>query len=201
MSIRKQIIEKEVNTEKHFAEVIDIVMDVIQKFDGKCYNKKFGAMLDEKLNQVYKMENLPKSHYVKVYLSDTITKTLYIEIATYDDTVYDDTGKYKRVYRISNAIKNIGIPVSAFTVKENNKKYFNAEQINAYVSNYKDKYIENATRLEKGMECIDAMKEDMKKLLNLIEHIEKTYDHRIREVYGCSYNLVNYSPCEYQTIE
>ena len=65
-STRIALINKEIETYRKFAVVLESLKPVIQSFDGKCINKKFAEAMDK----FYSMENLKDS----IMLSQELTQ-------------------------------------------------------------------------------------------------------------------------------
>lgn len=83
---RINLIEKEIKTYRTYKDLVDVMIPIIRKFDGKCFNKK----LVEELDAVINKDSNERKYYISIFIEYYMFK---IEVHTYDDWVkYEDHG-------------------------------------------------------------------------------------------------------------
>lgn len=178
---RINLIEKEIKTYRTYKDLVDVMIPIIRKFDGKCFNKK----LVEELDVVINKDSNERKYYISIFIEYYMFK---IEVHTYDDWVkYEDHGGAG----ISNNRMSFDVlEKNALKVlKEGGRSRINAEGI---IHSLKEKQFElenRAASLEEELTKVDELKENMELIKKTMEEIDNKYSVRIREVFNCYYEL------------
>lgn len=191
-TLRREIIKKEIETYRKFAVVLESLKTVIYTFDGKCINKKFTEALDNFLK--YGKEK--RSYCVSVGINTTSNGNVFdMSIRCYDDTVRGeaDSSGYYNSYYISNRDFYMRVNAEEITTMTaaNGKPRINAKAFSEKLDE-KIQYLHNkAEELEKAFKQVESMRADMEQIKQLMDSFNGKYHERIKEVFGCSFELKN----------
>lgn len=196
---RVAIIKKEIATYRMFANVLNDLKAVVQTFDGKCYNKNFEKALDDFLNSGKEIREYLVTSKVESFYSSG--DSLELRIHVYDNDVEGkekDSLGYSRYYRIGNEDCYIRMNFTDISSVTDSGKYrLIAEKITARFDKRITELLEEADKLEVGLNDVENMEADLLQLQNLMKSYKEKYNYRIMEVFGCLYDLNSCNSYEY----
>lgn len=196
---RIALINKEIETYRKFAQVLESLKPVINTFDGKCINKKLTEAMDEFLNS-----NTPNRSYRVSAVIDTGTygNMFHLELHCYDDVVKGepDSYGYCGCYYISN--RDITMRINADEVTTlttaNGKPRLQAKALFKKLDE-KIQHLHNQVKeLEKDLSKVDEMRTDLEHIKQLMSVYNSKYSGRIKEVFNCNYFLRDNNGMQYR---
>lgn len=198
-STRIALINKEIETYRKFAVVLESLKPVIKSFDGKCINKKFAEAMDEFL-----FYGKPDRQYnVTAGIETTSYGSMFdLGIRCYDDIVKgeaDSMGYSNSIY-ISNRDFTMRVKAEEITIttSANGKPRINA---NALVEKLDEKIQQlhnKAEELEKDLSHIEEMRADLEQIKQIVSAFREKYHGRITEVFNCNYFLKDNNGMQYR---
>lgn len=195
---RIALINKEIETYRKFATVLESLKETIRAYDGKCFNKK----LTEAMQEFLKYGKAERTYYVSAEIVQSGYGNYFdISIHCYDDLVYGEADQhgYTNNYRIHNNECNLRMKAEEVTEKTDGGKFrIKAESV---ISKFDEKiqYLHNeAERLEKALQEMDSMREDLKQLKQMMSFFNGKYNSRVKEVFCCNYDLKDNNSMQYR---
>ena len=197
---RIALINKEIETYRKFAVVLESLKPVIKSFDGKCINKKFAEAMDEYL---FYGNTTERKYHVTAGIDNTSYGNMFdFSIRCYDDIVKGeaDSSGYCGNYYISNKELSIRVKAEEVTIiaAANGKPRINA---NALLEKFDEKIQQlnnNAETLEKDLSHVEEMRADLEQIKQLMAVFNGKYHGRITEVFNCRYYLKDNSGIQYR---
>lgn len=181
-SVRKKIIEEGMRNQLLFIEVIDVIKKAVADFDGKVINKNLQKTLwnaiDREINQKEK-----KIQYVEVKI---YAVSMRIILCASNDVIEDEG----LAYPVED--KEISFMFMLNTIcasMDEDKWKLDASKVITYLEDYKVQIESSYKKLAMDKEKVEEMMADLRDLKSMYETFEKNYGYRIREVYGCLYEL------------
>lgn len=195
---RKAIINKEIETYRKFATVLESLKSMVCSFEGKCYNKRFTEALEEFL----KYGKAESSYHVSTGITDTSYNVFFdIRIHSYDNCVKECSAQdgYSANYYITNDECFLRMKAEETTTKTDGGKYrINAkaiiEKFDEEIRSLNDKVVE----LENGLNEVDSMRADIEEIKRLMSIFDGKYHRRIKDVFRCNYKLKDDSSIQYR---
>lgn len=196
---RVALINKEIETFRKFAVVLESIKPVIKSFDGKCINKKFSDAMDD----FVKYGKAERSYHINVGIDKTSYGSMFdISIRCYDDIVSGekDSMGYCNNYYISNRDCNIRVKADEVTNVPTNggKPRINAKALIEKLDEKIQQLHNKAEELENDLSHVDEMREDLEKIKQMMTVFNGKYKGRITEVFNCNYFLKNNNSMNYR---
>lgn len=198
-STRVALINKEIETYRKFAVVLESLKPVIRSFDGKCINKKFSEAMDDFLK--YGKEE--RSYYINAGIDNTSYGSMFdISIRCYDDIVSGekDSMGYCNNYYISNRDCNIRVKADEVTNVPINggKQRLNSKALSEKLDEKIQELHNKAESLEKDLFNVEEMRAELEKIKLMMTVFNGKYKGRITEVFNCNYYLKNNNSLNYR---
>lgn len=195
---REAIINKEIETYRKFAVVLESLKPIIMAWDGKCFNKKIVQELDDFL----KYGKSERSYYIGAGINTRSYGNYFdISIKCYDDIVKTEPNinGYIASYQINNSDCFLRMKVEDVTTKTDTGKY--RIKADGFIAQFdeKIKYLnDKAVELEKDLYVVESMKADIEQIKHLMDIFSGKYSERMKEVYNCKYRLKDCSGTQYR---
>ena len=196
---RTALINKEIETYRKFAVVLESLKPVIQSFDGKCINKKFTEAMDEFLFY----GKTDRQYHVTAGIDTTSYGSMFdLAIRCYDDIVRGeaDSSGYCSSYYISN--KDFTMRVKAeevtTTTATNGKPRINAKALWDKLDEKIQQLHSKAEALEKDLSHVEDMRADLEQIKQMMAAFNGKYHGRIIEVFNCNYSLRDNNGMQYR---
>ena len=196
---RVALINKEIETYRKFAVVLESLKPVIQSFDGKCVNKKFAEAMDEFL--LYGKTD--RQYHVIAGIEITSYGSMFdMSIRCYDDIVRGeaDTNGYSNCYYISNRDFTMRVKAEEVTTTTaaNGKPRINAKALSEKLDEKIQQLHNKAEELEKDLSHVEEMRADLEQIKQLMAVFNGKYHGRITEVFCCNYQLKDNNGMQYR---
>lgn len=196
---RVAIINKEIETFRKFAVVLESLKPVIQSFDGKCINKKFAEAMDEFL--LYGKPD--RKYYVTAGIDITSYGSMFdLAIRCYDDIVRGETDSigYSSCFYISNRDFTMRVKADEVTTitSANGKPRINAKALTEKLDEKIQQLHNKAEELEKDLSHVEEMRADLEQIKHLMAVFNGKYHGRITEVFNCNYFLKDNNGMQYR---
>lgn len=196
---RIELINKEIETFRKFAVVLESLKPVIQSFDGKCINKKFTEVMDEFLFY----GKTDRQYHVTAGIDITSYGSMFdLGICCYDDIVRGeaDSMGYSSCYYISNRDFTMRVKVEEVTTTTaaGGKPRINAKALSEKLDEKIQQLHNKAEELEKDLSHVEEMKADLEQLKQLEAVFRGKYHGRIAEVFNCNYFLKDNNGMQYR---
>ena len=196
---RIELINKEIETFRKFAVVLESLKPVIQSFDGKCINKKFAEAMDEFL---FYGKNERKYH-VSVGIDTASYESMFdLRIRCYDDSVKGeaDSMGYSSCFYISNRDFTMRVKAEEVTttVTVNGKPRINAKALIEKLDEKIQQLHNKAEELKKDLSHIEEMRAELEQIQQMVSTFREKYHERIVEVFNCNYFLKDNNGMQYR---
>ena len=196
---RVAIIEKEIETYRKFAVVLESLKPIIQSFDGKCINKKFAETMDEFLFY----GKTERKYQVISGVDNTSYGSMFnLSIRCYDDIVKGETDEsgYCGCFYISNRDFSMRVKAEEVTTitAANGKPRINAKSLVEKIDEKIQQLHNQAEGLEKDLTLVEEMRADLEQIKQLMAVFNGKYHGRITEVFNCKYFLKNNNGMQYR---
>ena len=196
---RVALINKEIETYRKFAVVLESFKPVIQSFDGKCINKKFVEAMDD----FVKYGKEERSYHVTAGIYTTLYGSMFdLGISCYDDIVRGeaDSSGYSSSYYISNRDFLMRVKAEEVTTitSDNGKPRINAKALIEKLDEMIQQLHNKAEALEKDLSHVEDMRADLEQIKQLMAVFDEKYHGRITEVFNCKYYLKDNSGMQYR---
>lgn len=191
---RYALIRKEIAVYRKTAAVFESLKPVVHEFDGKCFNRKFERALNEFLKRG--KENRDFHVYAKMNAG-----YFDIEIHCDDDGVEEKNGKgsHPGHYMIGNSDYRLKVRADEVTIKTDSGKYrINAARLTERFDEEILYLNGKAEGLDNSLKGIESMRADIEQIRRQMDAYDKKYHYRIREVFGCCYQLRNDNSSQYR---
>lgn len=197
---RVALINKEIETFRKFAVVLESLKSVIQSFDGKCINKKFAEAMDEFL---FYGNTTERQYHVSAGIDTTSYGSMFdLSIRCYDDIVRGeaDSSGYCGCYYISNRDFSMRVKAEEVTIvaAANGKPRINAKALLEKLDEKIQQLHNKAEALEKDLSHVEDMRADLAQIKQLMATFDEKYHGRITEVFNCKYYLKDNSGMQYR---
>lgn len=198
-STRVALINKEIETYRKFAVVLESIKPVIRSFDGKCINKKFSEAMDD----FVKYGKAERSYHINVGIDKTSYGSMFdISIRCYDDIVSgekDSMGNCNNYY-ISNRDFTMRVKAEEVTTttSSNGKPRINAKALIEKLDEKIQQLHNKAESLEKDLFNVEEMRAELEKIKQMMTVFNGKYKGRITEVFNCNYYLKNNNSMNYR---
>lgn len=184
---RYALINQEIATYQMYKSIIPEIMKVVREFDGKVINKRLEDALrahfkdHEKISVIYtQWGTYPDSLQIVVWARKDYVTENYVTHHVYNQS-------HRFVFPVAETL----------TATETGKIRVNADAMEKYTGNLIKDLDASIETLQEGLQLIPEMLDEMNTLKNMMEKFNNKYPRRIREVFGCMYELRNYSSYEY----
>ena len=196
---RVALINKEIETYRKFAVVLESLKPVIYSFDGKCINKKFAEAMDD----FVKYGKEERSYHVTAGIDNTSYGNMFdLSIRCYDDIVRGeaDSSGYCGCYYISNRDFSMRVKAEEVTTTAatNGKPRINAKALSEKLDEKIQQLHNKAEALEKDLSHVEDMRADLAQIKQLMAVFDGKYHGRITEVFNCKYYLKDNSGMQYR---
>lgn len=196
---RIELINKEIETYRKFALVLESLKPVIQSFDGKCINKRFAEAMDKFLFY----GKTDRKYHVTAGIDTTSYGRMFdISIRCYDDIVKGkaDSMGYSSSFYISNRDFTMRVKAEEVTTTTaaNGKLRINAKALVEKLDEKIQQLHNKAEQLEKDLSHVEEMREDLEKIKKMMAVFNGKYHGRITEVFNCNYFLKNNNGMQYR---
>lgn len=196
---RIALINKEIETYRKFAVVLESLKPVIHSFDGKCINKKFAEAMDD----FVKYGKEERSYHVNAGIDNTSYGSMFdLAIRCYDDIVRgeDDASGYCGCYYICNRDFSMRVKAEEVTTitSDNGKPRINAKALSEKLDEKIQQLHSKAETLEKDLSHVEDMRADLAQIKRLMAAFDEKYHGRITEVFNCKYYLKDNSGMQYR---
>ena len=196
---RVALINKEIETYRKFAVVLESLKPVIYSFDGKCINKKFAEAMDD----FVKYGKEERSYHVTAGIDNTSYGNMFdLSIRCYDDIVRGeaDSSGYCGCYYISNRDFSMRVKAEEVTTitSDNGKPRINAKALSEKLDEKIQQLHNKAEALEKDLSHVEDMRADLAQIKQLMATFDEKYHGRITEVFNCKYYLKDNSGMQYR---
>lgn len=198
-STRIALINKEIETYRKFAVVLESLKPVIKSFDGKCINKKFAEAMDEFL-----FYGKPDRQYNVTAGIDTTSYGSMFDLAIrcYDDIVRGevDSMGYSNSFYISNRDFTMRVKAEEVTTitSANGKPRINAKALVEKLDEKIQQLHNKAEELEKDLSHVEKMRADLEQIKQMVSAFREKYHGRITEVFNCNYFLKDNNGMQYR---
>ena len=198
-STRIALINKEIETYRKFAVVLESIKPVIRSFDGKCINKKFAEAMDEFLFY----GKTDRQYHVTAGIDTTSYGSMFdLAIRCYDDIVRGeaDSSGYCSNYYISNKEFSIRVKAEEVTIiaAANGKPRINAKALIEKLDEKIQQLHNKAEELEKDLSHVEEMRADLEQIQQMVSAFRGKYHGRITEVFNCNYFLKDNNGMQYR---
>lgn len=198
-STRVALINKEIETYRKFAVVLESLKPVIRSFDGKCINKKFSDAMDDFLFY----GKTDRQYHVTAGIDTTSYGSMFdLAIRCYDDIVRGeaDSMGYSSCFYISNRDFTMRVKAEEVTTttSANGKPRINAKALIEKLDEKIQQLHNKAESLENDLSHVDEMREDLEKIKQMMTVFNGKYKGRITEVFNCNYFLKNNNSMNYR---
>ena len=197
---RIALINKEIETYRKFAVVLESLKPVIYSFDGKCINKKFAEAMDEFL---FYGNTTERQYHVTAGIDTTSYGSMFdLSIRCYDDIVRGeaDSSGYCGCYYISNRDFSMRINAEEVTIaaSANGKPRINAKALSEKLDEKIQQLHNKAEALEKDLSHVEEMRADLEQIQQMVSAFRGKYHGRITEVFNCNYFLKDNNGMQYR---
>ena len=198
-STRIALINKEIETYRKFAVVLESLKPVIKSFDGKCINKKFAEAMDEFL-----FYGKSERHYhVTAGIDTTSYGSMFdLVIRCYDDIVRGEVDSlgYSNSFYISNRDFTMRVKAEEVTTitSANGKPRINAKALVEKLDEKIQQLHNKAEELEKDLSHVEEMRADLEQIKQMVSAFREKYHGRITEVFNCNYFLKDNNGMQYR---
>lgn len=185
---RVALINKEIETFRKFAVVLESMKPVIKSFDGKCINKKFSEAMDDFLFY----GKADRQYHVTAGINTTSYGSMFdLAIRCYDDIVRGeaDSMGYSSCFYISNRDFTMRVKAEEVTTTTSANEKLNAKALIEKLDEKIQQLHNKAESLEKDLFNVDEMREDLEKIKQMMTVFNGKYKGRITEVFNCNYIL------------
>lgn len=184
---RYALINQEIATYQMYKNIIPEIMEIVREFDGKVINKR----LEDALRAHFKDHEEVSVVYTQW---GTYPDSLQIVVCARKDYVTEN-GIAHYIYNRSHRFV---FPVTeTLTATETGKFRVNADSMKKYTENLMKNLDASIETLQEGLQLVPEMLDEMKTIKNMMEKFNNKYSYRIREVFGCMYELRNHNSYEY----
>lgn len=195
---RVAIINKEIEVYNSYISLIPIMEKVIRKFDNKCVNKRFETALDEAANN----GKTGQERKFRVAIGYGYAGQFEISVYAYDDTVKEITDKeYPYYHRVENNVYMFMIPKGDFEITNSGNYRIKAEEMIETLHECGDKIRFRINTLHDGLDKVDEMIAEMKRIKAEFEAFRTKYDYHIREVMGVNFEMRDNSGYGYRNYD
>lgn len=196
---RIELINKEIETFRKFAVVLESLKPVIQSFDGKCINKKFAEDIDEFLFY----GKTDRQYHVTAGIDTTSYGSMFdLAIRCYDDIVRGeaDSMGYSSCFYISNRDFTMRVKAEEVTITTaaNGKPRINAKALIEKLDEKIQQLHNKAEELEKDLSHVEEMRADLEQIQQMVSAFRGKYHGRITEVFNCNYFLKDKNGMQYR---
>ena len=196
---RIELINKEIETFRKFAVVLESLKPVIQSFDGKCINKKFAEVMDEFLFY----GKTDRQYHVTAGIDTTSYGSMFdLAIRCYDDIVRGETDSmgYSSCFYISNRDFTMRVKAEEVTTTTaaNGKPRINAKALIEKLDEKIQQLHNKAEELEKDLSHVEEMRADLEQIQQMVSAFRGKYHGRITEVFNCNYFLKDNNGMQYR---
>lgn len=197
---RIELINKEIETFRKFAVVLESLKPVIKSFDGRCINKKFTEAMDEFL---FYGNTTERKYHVTAGIDTTSYGSMFdLGIRCYDDSVRGeaDSMGYSSCYYISNRDFSMRVKAEKVTTTTaaNGKPRINAKALIEKLDEKIQQLHNKAETLEKDLSRVEEMRADLEQIKQIMTVFNGKYHGRITEVFNCNYVLKNNNGMQYR---
>ncbi|MBQ2882704.1 MAG: hypothetical protein IJE43_02870 [Alphaproteobacteria bacterium] len=196
---RTALINKEIETYRKFAVVLESLKPVIQSFDGKCINKKFAEAMDEFL---FYGNTTERQYHVTIGIDTTSYGSMFdLAIRCYDDIVRGeaDSSGYCSSYYISNRDFTMRVKSEEVTTTlPGGKPRINAKALSDKLDEKIQQLHSKAEALEKDLSHVEDMRADLEQIKQMMAAFNGKYHGRITEVFNCNYSLKDNNGMQYR---
>lgn len=196
---RIELINKEIETFRKFAVVLESLKPVIQSFDGKCINKKFAEAMDEFLFY----GKTDRQYHVTAGIDTTSYGSMFdLAIRCYDDIVRGeaDSMGYSSCFYISNRDFTMRVKAEEVTTTTaaNGKPRINAKALIEKLDEKIQQLHNKAEALENDLSHVEDMRADLEQIQQMVSAFRGKYHGRITEVFNCNYFLKDNNGMQYR---
>ena len=196
---RIELINKEIETFRKFAVVLESLKPVIQSFDGKCINKKFAEAMDEFLFY----GKTDRQYHVTAGIDITSYGSMFdLGIRCYDDIVRGeaDSMGYSSCFYISNRDFTMRVKAEEVTTTTaaHGKPRINAKALIEKLDEKIQQLHNKAEELEKDLSHVEEMRADLEQIQQMVSAFRGKYHGRITEVFNCNYFLKDNNGMQYR---
>ncbi len=196
---RIELINKEIETYRKFAVVLESLKPVIHSFDGKCINKKLTEALDEFLFY----GKTDRQYHVTAGIENTSYGSMFdLGIRCYDDIVRGeaDSMGYSSCFYISNRDFTMRVKAEEVTTTTtaNGKPRINAKALSEKLDEKIQQLHNKAEELEKDLSHVEEMRADLEQIQQMVSAFRGKYHGRITEVFNCNYFLKDNNGMQYR---
>lgn len=196
---RIELINKEIETYRKFAVVLESLKPVIRSFDGKCINKKFAEAMDEFLFY----GKTDRQYHVTAGIDNTSYGGMFdFGIRCYDDIVRGeaDSMGYSSCFYISNRDFTMRVKAEEVTTTTvaNGKPRINSKALIEKLDEKIQQLHNKAEELEKDLSQVETMRADLEQIKQMMTVFNGKYHGRITEVFNCNYILKNNNGMQYR---
>lgn len=196
---RVALINKEIETYRKFAVVLESLKPVIRSFDGKCINKKFAEAMDEFLFY----GKTDRQYHVTAGIDTTSYGSMFdLGIRCYDDIVKGEADSigYSNTIYISNRDFTMRVKAEEVTTitSDNGKPRINAKALSEKLDEKIQQLHNKAETLEKDLSHVEDMRADLAQIKQLMATFNEKYHGRITEVFNCNYFLKDNNGMQYR---
>lgn len=198
---RTALINKEIETYRKFAVVLESLKPVIRSFDGKCINKKFAEAMDEFL---FYGNTTERQYHVTTGIDTTSYGSMFdLAIRCYDDIVRGeaDSMGYSSCFYISNRDFTMRVKaeeVTTTTTATNGKPRINAKALSDKLDEKIQQLHNKAEELENALSHVEEMRTDLEQIKQMMAAFNGKYHGRITEVFNCNYLLRDNNGMQYR---
>lgn len=197
---RIALINKEIETFRKFAVVLESLKPVIKSFDGKCINKKFAEAMDEFL---FYGNTTERKYHVTAGIDTTSYGSMFdLGIRCYDDIVRgeSDSMGYSSCFYISNRDFTMRVKAEEVTTTTvaNGKPRINAKAFWDKLDEKIQQLHSKAEALEKDLSHVEDMRADLEQIKQMMAAFNGKYHGRIIEVFNCNYSLRDNNGMQYR---
>ena len=196
---RIELINKEIETYRKFAVVLESLKPVIKSFDGKCINKKFAEAMDD----FTKYGKEERSYRINAVIKTATYGNIFeMSIHCFDDIVRGETDSvgYCNCYYISNRDFTMSVKAEEVTtmISVNGKPRINAKALVEKLDEKIQQLHNKAEALEKDLTLVEEMRADLENIKQMMAVFNGKYHGRITEVFNCNYFLKNNNGMQYR---
>lgn len=196
-STRYALIRKEAAVYRRIAAALENMKPVVYRYDGRCFNRKFSEALDGALRD--RKEN-GRVHIYAEMSPGPDDGYLDIRIFCDDNGIEEKNGinDITEYYRIENSDWRLRMKVQDAAVRtESGRLRLDADRITKRFDQEIRLLYGKADELEESLGEIEDMRTEMEQIRRQMEDYDKRYHYRIKEVFGCCYQLKSSNSSRY----
>lgn len=184
---RYALINQEIATYQMYKSILPEIMKVVREFDGKVINKR----LEDALRAHFKDHEEVSIIYTQW---GTYPDSFQIVVCAWKDYVTENCV----TYRVYNQSHRFVFPVAeTLTATETGNFRVHADAMEEYTENHMKELDVSIEGLQEGLQMVPEMLEEMNKIKDIVSKFGNRYPYRIREIFGCMYDLRNNNTYQY----